>query len=222
MYSHFYNTIYIDIVYKGPYYCCAHVIKRNIILVFSTIWFQYRIISLAYLLMWRSCTAELFISMFIHLKLELLTHFPASDDEAYYHLKNIKHLQIKTTQEFKNIRNSSLWTCSHHMAILRNQNKITDFLMISAWFCRLNWAYHFFLNAVTFQWYSILFLTWFKLFVYQCWSDVGYLQRRRRCNIIGPTLDGPSRASGKPLALKDQVCCMFCYIVWEYWDKKIY
>ena len=27
---------------------------------------------------------------------------------------------------------SSLWTCLHHMVILRNQNKITDFLMILA------------------------------------------------------------------------------------------
>ena len=28
---------------------------------------------------------------------------------------------------------SSLWTCLHHMVILRTQNKITDFLMILAW-----------------------------------------------------------------------------------------
>ena len=28
---------------------------------------------------------------------------------------------------------SSLWTRLHHMAILRSQNKITDFLMILAW-----------------------------------------------------------------------------------------
>ena len=28
---------------------------------------------------------------------------------------------------------SSLWTCLHHMIILRSQNKITDFFMILAW-----------------------------------------------------------------------------------------
>ena len=27
----------------------------------------------------------------------------------------------------------SLWTCLHHMVILKSQNKITDFFMILAW-----------------------------------------------------------------------------------------
>ena len=36
------------------------------------------------------------------------------------------------TQKFKDLHNSSLWTCSHHMAILKSQNKNTDFLMILA------------------------------------------------------------------------------------------
>ena len=36
-------------------------------------------------------------------------------------------------EKFKNICSSSLWTCLHHMVILRSQNKITDFLMILAW-----------------------------------------------------------------------------------------
>ena len=36
-------------------------------------------------------------------------------------------------EKFKNISSSSLWTCLHHMVILRSQNKITDFLMILAW-----------------------------------------------------------------------------------------
>ena len=31
---------------------------------------------------------------------------------------------------FKNFCSSSLWTCLHHMIILRRQNKITDVLMI--------------------------------------------------------------------------------------------
>ena len=36
-------------------------------------------------------------------------------------------LSIIRNQEFC----SSLWTCLHHMVILRSQKKITDFLMIS-------------------------------------------------------------------------------------------
>ena len=33
-------------------------------------------------------------------------------------------------QKLKNFCSSSLWTCLHHMVILRSQNKITDFFMI--------------------------------------------------------------------------------------------
>ena len=36
-------------------------------------------------------------------------------------------------QKLKNLCSSSLWTCLHHMVILRSQNKITDFWMILAW-----------------------------------------------------------------------------------------
>ena len=36
-------------------------------------------------------------------------------------------------QKLKNFCSSSLWTCLHHMVILRSQNKITDFLMILPW-----------------------------------------------------------------------------------------
>ena len=39
------------------------------------------------------------------------------------------------TQTLKDLRNSSLWTCSHRMAILKSQNKNTDFLMILARLC---------------------------------------------------------------------------------------
>ena len=39
---------------------------------------------------------------------------------------------MRSTKTKKNIRSSSLWTCSHHMVILRNQNKTPDFLMILA------------------------------------------------------------------------------------------
>ena len=36
-------------------------------------------------------------------------------------------------QKFKNFCSSSLWTCLHHMVIIRSQNKIIDFLMILAY-----------------------------------------------------------------------------------------
>ena len=35
--------------------------------------------------------------------------------------------------KIKTLCSSSLWTCLHHMVILRSQNKITDFFMILAW-----------------------------------------------------------------------------------------
>ena len=39
---------------------------------------------------------------------------------------------MRSTKVIK-ICSSSLWTCLHHMVILRTRNKITDFLMILAW-----------------------------------------------------------------------------------------
>ena len=39
---------------------------------------------------------------------------------------------MRSTKIIKNC-SSSLCTCLHHMVILRNRNKITDFLMILAW-----------------------------------------------------------------------------------------
>ena len=33
----------------------------------------------------------------------------------------------RATQKIKNVCSSSLWTCLHHMVILRIKNKITDF-----------------------------------------------------------------------------------------------
>ena len=41
-------------------------------------------------------------------------------------------------EKIKNFCSSSLWTCLHHMVILKSQNKITDFLMILAWASLLN------------------------------------------------------------------------------------
>ena len=47
---------------------------------------------------------------------------------------------MRSTKIKKNFCSStvSLWTSLHHMVILRNQNKITDFLMILAWLSRFN------------------------------------------------------------------------------------
>ena len=36
------------------------------------------------------------------------------------------------TQKLKNLHSYNLWTCSDHMAILKSQNKKTDFFMILA------------------------------------------------------------------------------------------
>ena len=46
-----------------------------------------------------------------------------------------------TAEKFKHFCSSSLWTCLHHMVILRSQNKITDFLMILAWASPFQWKY---------------------------------------------------------------------------------
>ena len=40
--------------------------------------------------------------------------------------------------KIKNLSSSSLWTCLHHMVMLRSQNKISDFFMILAWACPFN------------------------------------------------------------------------------------
>ena len=36
------------------------------------------------------------------------------------------------TQKIEKLRNSSVWTCSHHTVILKIENKNTDFFMILA------------------------------------------------------------------------------------------
>ena len=41
---------------------------------------------------------------------------------------------------------SSLWTCLHHIVILRSQNEITDFLIILAWASPFN-AYQYISNG---------------------------------------------------------------------------
>ena len=48
----------------------------------------------------------------------------------FYAYIYISHIYI--AQKFKNFCSSSLWTCLHHMGILRSQNKITDFFVILA------------------------------------------------------------------------------------------
>ena len=43
-------------------------------------------------------------------------------------------------QKIKNFCSSSLWTCLHHMVILRSQNKITD-VMTLAWVWAFNYPF---------------------------------------------------------------------------------
>ena len=73
----------------------------------------------------------------------MMTKFPISYfGHVYMHVQNkkygnfvsISHLTGKyAAQKFKNFRSSSRCKCLHHIAIiLKSQNKITDFLMISA------------------------------------------------------------------------------------------
>ena len=42
--------------------------------------------------------------------------------------------------KIKKLCSSSLWTCLHHMVILRTRNKITDFFMILGWASPFNTA----------------------------------------------------------------------------------
>ena len=54
-------------------------------------------------------------------------------NKKYGNFVSISSLTGKcAAQKLKNFCSSSLWTCLHHMVILRSQNKITDFLMILA------------------------------------------------------------------------------------------
>ena len=52
-------------------------------------------------------------------------------NKQYGNFVSISSLTGKcAAQKLKKNYSSSLWTCLHHMVILRSQNKITDFLMI--------------------------------------------------------------------------------------------
>ena len=49
-------------------------------------------------------------------------------NEKYDSFVYISSLSAKcATQKLANLRDSSLWTCSHHMAILKSENKNTVF-----------------------------------------------------------------------------------------------
>ena len=55
-------------------------------------------------------------------------------NKKYWNFVSISSLTGKcAVQKIKSFCSSALWTCLHHMIILRSQNKITDFLMILAW-----------------------------------------------------------------------------------------
>ena len=50
------------------------------------------------------------------------------------HFVSISSLTDKcAAQKINNFCSCSLWTCLHHMVILKSQNKLTDFFMILVW-----------------------------------------------------------------------------------------
>ena len=56
------------------------------------------------------------------------------------HVQNKKYgnfvpISRLTGKNSENVCSSRLWTCLHHMVILKNQEKITDLLMILARLC---------------------------------------------------------------------------------------
>ena len=54
-------------------------------------------------------------------------------NKKYRNFVSISRLTGKcTARKFQNFCSSRLWTCLHHVVILRSQNKITYFLMILA------------------------------------------------------------------------------------------
>ena len=54
-------------------------------------------------------------------------------NKKYVNFVSISGLTGKSaSQKLKNFCSSSLWTCLHHMVILKSQNKITDFFLILA------------------------------------------------------------------------------------------
>ena len=74
-------------------------------------------------------------------RLDIETTFLIFDNHVknkkYENFVSISKLTVVCAAEkLKNVCSSSLWTCLHHMVILRSQNKITDFLMILALVCR--------------------------------------------------------------------------------------
>ena len=68
-----------------------------------------------------------------------------------------------------NIGNASLWTCLHHMVILRTQNKITDFLMILAWASPFNLVHMVMFYIVRFTLMSSTRVNEFCWFLTQFW-----------------------------------------------------
>ena len=62
---------------------------------------------------------------------EVISYFQNVQNKKYGNVVSISRLTGKcAAQKIKNFCSSSLWTCLHHMVILRSQNKIIDFLII--------------------------------------------------------------------------------------------
>ena len=71
------------------------------------------------------------------------------------HVRNKKSGILSVAQQLKNFCSSSLWTCLHHMAILKikpKKLKIIDFLMILAWLSRFKSIFASILHVKQIQW----------------------------------------------------------------------
>ena len=88
------------------------------------------------------CAAHLPVRLDIETKSPILIIDSHVKNGKYGNFISISSLTGEyTAQKLKNFCRSCLWTCLHHMVILRSQNKITDFWMISAWASPFNESY---------------------------------------------------------------------------------
>ena len=83
------------------------------------------------------CVAHLPVRLDIETKFLISNYWQPCQKKKYGNFVFIISLNAKcATQKIKSFCSSILWTCLHHIVILRSQNKITDFVMILAWLCR--------------------------------------------------------------------------------------
>ena len=109
------------------------------------------------------CAAHSSVRLDIETKFLISNYWQPCQKLKYGHLVSISSLTGEcAAQKFKNFCSSNLWTCLHHMVILRSQNKITNFFMILAWARPFNaaaWQFVRLRRVFYFQWPH--FLYWF-------------------------------------------------------------